>query len=344
MHLQIVWAFEPGRVFFWVAQALGWAVSAILLSTEMSLSGVSFRFGDYCHVNHENSLETLWGPLLGFAGVSLLLQLTTFAYCLNVYLKHSMKHLADNTGSSRGKTSTLSSRSANARTVFRRVQKVLTLQWRGLAIAVVVVADVIFFSVVFVVLDSQTQRALREPQDFLPWLFCIALQGDKDQCIGLASKFSVNAGILIATLILLSVTGIEAFVLICRVGMFTGWMDLFKKLGNRRICKKEFVSIDAHRSPGGKPDYELLNVSSPRTPVTAPNSASLKAEPFVSPIQQSDFAQQQRWSDATRYYQYPTRSFSNPRPPSSHQQASAHQQNASTYSTTSPQSTIKEYV
>ena len=77
MHLQICWNIEPGVIFFWAAQAAGWLITVLLVATEVSMSGVSFRFGDYCHVNHDHSLATLWGPLLGLAGLSLLLQLST---------------------------------------------------------------------------------------------------------------------------------------------------------------------------------------------------------------------------------------------------------------------------
>lgn len=77
MHLQICWNIEPGKIFFWAAQVICWAVTILLLSTEMSISGVSYRFGDYCHCNQHDSRASIWGPLLGLAGLSLLLQLST---------------------------------------------------------------------------------------------------------------------------------------------------------------------------------------------------------------------------------------------------------------------------
>lgn len=76
-HLQVCWNITPGPSFFLFSQTVGWGVSGILLATELSLSGVSFRFGDYCHVNQDASLASLWGPLLGLAGLSLILQVST---------------------------------------------------------------------------------------------------------------------------------------------------------------------------------------------------------------------------------------------------------------------------
>lgn len=341
MHLQICWDIIPGRKFFWFAQVFGWAVSVVLLSTEISMSGVSFRFGDYCHVNHMKSLETLWGPLLGFAGISLVLQFATFAYCLNVYLKHSFASLAPDTESSRGKSSTGSTRSVNARTVFRRVKKVLSLQWRGLAIAILVVADVIFFSIVFVVLDSQTQRALSNPGVFLPWLLCIVEEGDKNKCLHLASAFVVDGPLLIATLILLAVVGIEAFVLICRVEMITGWGTLCKKTWENQKEKREFVSLDAHQSTGDKKTYELGNISSPRPTDSEPGSTSLRSDPFSSPF---DLKEPPTYVEkgTERAYRSPSRSFSNPRPPSSRMMISWDASDQRNHGPSSLQSTAEE--
>ena len=315
MHLQICWDIVPGRLFFWVAQVLGWAVSVVLLSTELTLAGVSFRFGDYCHVNHTKSLESLWGPLLGLAGVSLILQFATFTYCLNVYLKHSFVHAAPDTESSRGKSSAGSTRSVNARIVCRRVKKVVSLQWRGLAIAVLVVADVIFFSLVFVVLDSQTQHALSNSEVFLPWLSCIVIEGgDKNKCLDLAAGFVVDDPLLIATLILLAVVGIEAFVLICRVEMVTGWVTLAKTVWKTKREKREFVSLDAHQLHGDMKTYELRNISPSRPTIAEPDPTKPRADLFNSPVDQEGspilFEK-----TIERSYRNPTRSFSNPRPP-----------------------------
>lgn len=281
------------------------------------MSGVSFRFGDYCHVNHTKSLGTLWGPLLGFSGISITLQLATFVYCLNVYLKHSFASSVPDTESSRGKSSTGSLRSANARTVFRRLKKVLSIQWRGLAIATLVVADCVFFSIVFVVLDSQTQRAVSNPEAVFPWLSCIVLQGDKNKCLHLASAFVVGEEVLIATLLLLAVAGIEAFILICRVDMITGWCTVCKTLWKKQKEKREFVSLNAHESShDDKKTYELERISPARPPDSEMMPPSHRSDPFTSPI---DLKEPSTYAEKTaeRAYRSPSRSFSNLRPPSS---------------------------
>ena len=327
MHLQICWDIVPGKVFFWGAQSLGWLISVLLLSTEMSMSGVSFRFGDYCHVNHPKSLETFWGPLLGLAGLSLLLQLATFIYCLHVYLKHSFGDYKPDTESSFAQSSVRSTRSANARAVFRRVKKVVSLQWRGLAIAILVLVDVIFFSVVFVVLDNHTQKEIQNPESFVPWLTCIVLTGgDKGKCLPEAEGLVVNQPTLIATLLMLAVVGIEAFVLICRTGMITGWAAIFKRPFGKKEEQPEFVSIEARRISANPRQYELLNIEKHTPSAPQPvHMASASGRPASDGVEEARAQQMENDIKLTnpyikelqRSYRVPSRSFSNPRPPSS---------------------------
>lgn len=77
MHLQICWDIVPGQTFFYVSMGVGWGVAAILFVMTMAFTGVSFRFGDACHVNSLNSVKDFWGPLLGIASAAGLVQLIT---------------------------------------------------------------------------------------------------------------------------------------------------------------------------------------------------------------------------------------------------------------------------
>ena len=77
MHLQICWDVLPGKRFFYCAQGLGWGVIAALFTATITATGVSFRFGDICHVNSLHSMKDFWGPLLAISGASTLVQLMT---------------------------------------------------------------------------------------------------------------------------------------------------------------------------------------------------------------------------------------------------------------------------
>jgi hypothetical protein len=78
MHLQIVWDVRPGTGFFWLSQAVAWGLTAALAATELSLSGTSFRFGDYCLVNYYKSKETYWIPLATITALAIVLNLATY--------------------------------------------------------------------------------------------------------------------------------------------------------------------------------------------------------------------------------------------------------------------------
>src|SRR6266498_5512739 len=54
LHLQICWQVVIGKTFMWGALAAGWGIPAIGLTFALVFSGVSFRFGDTCHINHKN--------------------------------------------------------------------------------------------------------------------------------------------------------------------------------------------------------------------------------------------------------------------------------------------------
>jgi len=78
LHLQICWQVVPGRRFFLAAQAIGWSVPVVFLAIALGVTGVSFRFGDSCHINSKDSLKTFWGPLLGTAAASVITQVITY--------------------------------------------------------------------------------------------------------------------------------------------------------------------------------------------------------------------------------------------------------------------------
>jgi cytochrome bd-type quinol oxidase subunit 2 len=190
----------------WFSQALGWGIPAIGVVLAFVLSGVSFRFGQTCHINHKNSLADLWIPLLIFAGLTIIIQLGTFGYCIKVYLAS----LADNSASTEGSgmpSYTNSIRTMTPKQAYRRVRRVIALQWRGIAIVLIIIADVIFFSIVFVFQDNTIERVKNDMQIAFPWISCLALSGgDKSACLDEASPLVVNQATVGAVLFLLGVS------------------------------------------------------------------------------------------------------------------------------------------
>ncbi|CZR50530.1 uncharacterized protein PAC_00403 [Phialocephala subalpina] len=313
LHLQICWQVVIGKSFMWGALAAGWGIPAIGLTVAMVFSGVSFRFGDTCHINHKNSLADLWIPLLVFAGITVIVQFSTFGYCIKVYLA-SLQDDSTTTNSSGMRSYNNSLRGTiSPRQAYRRVRRVLELQWRGIAIVLLIVADVVFFAVVFVFMDDLETSILKSPTKSEDWLACLVKTGgDKNACLSFANSLVVNEATVMSVLILLSLNGVWCILLLGRFSMFTGWYEMI--MGKVRP-NNEFISADvrAYKDPSS---YEMLSrdresgktpeplTSQPITPLSPPVAKSGRETPDY-------FGREAR-------YKSPARSFSNPKPPQGH--------------------------
>ncbi|QIW95887.1 hypothetical protein AMS68_001405 [Peltaster fructicola] len=246
MNLQICWDIIPGRKFLYVSQTLGWGIPAVLFVVTMLVTGVSYRFGSACHVNHKNALGAFWIPLLVMVGIAIISQVWTFAYCVRVYLKSLWGADAPNnsTNNSSGlPTYNASLTAQTTRAVFQRLKKVLFLQWRGLGIVSIILVDVIFFAIVFVRVDKLATDALSDFQRTEPWVLClVAHANNKDACTNLVNAWLVNVETIEAVLFMFALAGLQCFLMMVRPTFFTAWYDLFKRGFSAR---QEFVSLDA---------------------------------------------------------------------------------------------------
>lgn len=259
MNLQICWDIVPGRKFFYLSQAFGWGIPAVLFAATITATGVSFRFGNACHVNHDNSMADFWGPLMAIAGLAGILQVATFAYCVNVYLRNLWSDSPANSTTASGSglpSYTNSVRTQTARAVYQRLKKVLWLQWRGICIVSIILVDVIFFAIVFVYLDGLQNSVAHDITKIKPWLLCLAMHPtDKDVCLHLSRGWLVNEPTVVAVLILLSAAGVQVFIFLARPSVFPAWVDYFR---HRFSSRQEFVSLDARQDgarSSSKQDY-----------------------------------------------------------------------------------------
>ena len=208
LHLQICWQVVVGRNFMWFSQAAGWGIPLLGIIFALVFSGVSFRFGSTCHINHKNSLADLWIPLLIFAGLTIIIQMATFGYCIKVYLAS----LADNSSSTENSNMpsyTNSIRTMTPKQAYRRVRRVIQLQWRGIVIVLIIVMDVVFFSIVFVFQDNTVEALKNDPELVSDWVLCLFQNGvDKVPCLKHAEDLVVDMATVGAVLILLSVSSL----------------------------------------------------------------------------------------------------------------------------------------
>ncbi|KAJ3517335.1 hypothetical protein NM208_g14718 [Fusarium decemcellulare] len=303
LHLQICWQVLVGKNFMIFAQAAGWGVPILGIILALVFSGVSFRFGATCHINHSNSLADFWIPLLLFAGLTVIITFATFGYCMKVYLTS----LSDNGASSEGSslpTYTQSIKTMSPRQAYRRVRRVIALQWRGIAIVLIIITDVIFFSVIFVFQDNVVQSVTDDPTLAADWVMCLVEnKADKTKCLGEARSLVLNEATITAVLLLLALNGLWLLCFLGRWSMVLGWVELIMQPFAKN--KKEFVSVDARTDPKNSArSYEMLSRDSsaavtPITPVKSPEAGRRTPDYF----------------GRTARYHAPARSFSSPRPP-----------------------------
>lgn len=95
----------------------------------------------------------------------------------------------------------------------------MELQWRGIAIVIIIIIDVIFFAVVFVVMDNNQIKAANvtlvnteqpvageKVDPSVDWLLCLVAQrGDKTNCLDKSANLIMNQATITAVLVLLSV-------------------------------------------------------------------------------------------------------------------------------------------
>jgi hypothetical protein len=315
--LQICWDVIPGKKFFYGTMVAGWGVPAIGLAVALILTGTSYRFGSVCHINHEKSIQDFWGPLMVFAAAALIVQLVTMAYCVHVYIKSLLDTNPTTDNSSALPSYTSSVRTVTARQAYRRVRRVVRLQWRGIAVVLTIIGNVIFFTVVFLAMDNAVKRTPENLKKAEPWILCLVLtKGDKTACASRASGLGPNEPTIMATLILLSLSGIWTLLFLGRISMIAGWIDLIKRKVSPR---REFVSVDARIYNGSGRTYEMFS---------GPNQHALKSpEPLLSPTASTrslstyrhsgskNADQPEHWYREARYT-IPPLSFSTPRPPS----------------------------
>ncbi|KAL8740017.1 MAG: hypothetical protein Q9190_007235 [Brigantiaea leucoxantha] len=320
IHLQICWQVVPGRKFFWSSLLAGWGIPVLFASIALARTGVSYRFGDTCHINHDKALQDYWGPLLAFATVSTILQFVTLAYCIRVYIRALFKEDTRSYNSSELPSYQSSVRTVTARQAYRRVQKAIAIQWRGIVVVIIIIVNVVFLAIVFISMDNTVQAMKDNFSKAQPWLSCLVINGgDKNACLDKARGLTTPEPTVMAVLVLLSLNGLWTVLFFGRLSMISAWMTLIRK---RLSGSHDFVSVDARRLSAQPRQYEMIT-SPPRTASSSKSPDPLVASPSIdgdtiAALSPSD-QQKEYFTSTTRESRYasPTLSFSTPRPPSS---------------------------
>lgn len=324
LHLQVCWEVFIGPVFMWIAFAVGLGLPVLILALMLVFTGVSYRFGSVCHINSTDSLNDYWIPILVFGGLGLILQFVTMGYCMYVYIK-ALFDPSDptNTSNSGLPSYTSSSRTATARQAYRRVRRVLVLQWRSMALVMVILANVIYLAVTFVKLDSSVAVNEANLVKAKPWLACLVEFQDPKKCTAEASAIGLTEAALDAALVLLCIASFWNFIFTVRITMFRGWLEFWQGLFAKNV---EFVSVDARSRFGDTRNYEMLNhqktMKTPEPMVRSPTPAYMNGRIDEDEVDAKDIELSTHSRQAS--YTRPSMSFSTPRPPTSQREPTSY--------------------
>ena len=289
-------------------------------------------------------MHNYWIPLLVFAAISTVLQFATFGYCIKVYIRSlfddgttNSSSQADSAGLPSYNARSESIKTVTAKQAYRRIKKVIALQWRGTAIVLIIVINVVYLAVVFVHMDNSVAAALQDLERAKPWLLCLAItEGNKSACLDKVKEAQLvtSEPKVMAVLLLLSLNGIWALIFLGRTSMVVGWRDLIKRCSTRPTT--DFVSADAKRFSGDPKQYEMI-VSPPSQSYSMPKkefgpvttSAPVR-DRGLSPLPQSPlshykddcFGEEVRFDKVAHPYLKSKLSFSTPRPPRAGQKMS----------------------
>lgn len=247
MHLQVCWGIIPGVRFFWISQVFAWGVPLIFANATLFVSGVSFRFGSACYLNHFDSM-IFWGPLICIGGTAVLCQTATFAYCARVYLSNTCGGRRDH-----HRVSIESLRSEYIPNVYRKISEVLRLQWRSMCLVSVVLMELALFCLLFIFLDHAQQAIIDLPDKVGPWVVCLMVH-EKDECRYLTKDFMIRENIVNAAIILYSLTGIVIFALLIQPSIFSAWWKTLRGASRQEppiVCEELTTSSRSSRPHTG---------------------------------------------------------------------------------------------
>jgi hypothetical protein len=144
----------------------------------------------------------------------------------------------------------------SAKAAYRRVRKVIVLQWRGIMVVVILITTATYFAVVFLQLDNASVSTQRDPTLVLPWATCLFLNGgDKNKCLDQVSAIILGEPSVATCLYLIAFLGVWCVLFLGRWSMVGAWWDLI--CSPFRSDSDNWVSADARRLSDPR-NYEML--------------------------------------------------------------------------------------
>ncbi|KAL4744475.1 hypothetical protein BDW72DRAFT_212594 [Aspergillus terricola var. indicus] len=224
LYLQLIWDIEPGKRFRSVALLSIFGGSLGLLGISLGVSGVSYQVGDMCYISYPDSIGSFWGPLIGVAFISWVIQMFIMVYSVRGVLTRGGT-ARFSIFKKRSDDSDPLSRAAQARAMRRNIWQILELQWRAIAICCLILIYVVYVAQEVLRWGDPGQYSAKELK---PWIECLVREaGNRHACLDEASAIGPNQKSVVAALAMLASCGVLGIVCTARYTMILGWIDWF---------------------------------------------------------------------------------------------------------------------
>ncbi|KAL3428740.1 hypothetical protein BDV09DRAFT_190704 [Aspergillus tetrazonus] len=224
LYLQLIWDIQPGKRFRLVALLSIFGGSLGLLGISLGVSGVSYQVGDMCYISYPDSAGSFWGPLIGVAFISWVIQMFIMVYTIRGVLTRGGT-ARFSIFKKRSDDSDPLSRAAQARAMRRNILQILELQWRAIAICCLILIYVVYVAQEVLRWGDPGQYSANELR---PWVECLVREaGDKHACRDEASSIGPSQKSVVAALVMLASCGVLGIACTARYTMILGWIDWF---------------------------------------------------------------------------------------------------------------------
>ncbi|KAI9933746.1 hypothetical protein ASPWEDRAFT_105538 [Aspergillus wentii DTO 134E9] len=225
LYLHLCWEVDLGQIFMYTSLTTTIVGSIALVILLVGVSGISYQVGKTCYISIPHSKATFWGPMMAVAALSIILQTMIIAFCVYTVVRPVYDSWIASRYSS-DEESIISYTAFSARQASRRVLRILRMQWRAIAIVVLVLIHVVFMAIAFQTLHLPEHYSLAEVR---PWFQClINSNGDKNECLSYAKHLGPSRVMCIVALSIVSSCGIWGPVCCVRSTMAIGWIELFR--------------------------------------------------------------------------------------------------------------------
>ncbi|KAL4821920.1 hypothetical protein BDW67DRAFT_189797 [Aspergillus spinulosporus] len=224
LYLQVIWDIHPGKRFRLGALLSIFGGSLGLLGISLGVSGVSYQVGDMCYISYPDSIGSFWGPLIGVAFISWVIQMFIMVYSIRGVLTRGGT-ARFSIFKKRSDDSDPLSRAAQARAMRRNIWQILELQWRAIAICCLILVYVVYVAQEVLRWGDPGQYSTEELN---PWVECLVREaGNRHACRDEANSIGPNQKSVVAALVMLASCGALGIVCTARCTMILGWIDWF---------------------------------------------------------------------------------------------------------------------